>query len=438
MCNQTWSKDLIERFENEISQELMTFLETQDTAGAIGYCLKQIFSTDQQEVSELKVICYIVSTLNLISINPQNIAEYSQVAKKLEKLAKSLLEKNNIRAGKSRLSFVHGQLKQAMASVHKTEGNSWAALWESSMGLYLSRGSTNPFLPFQHLCFVTQAIDSGIPSRVMDLLNGLESKLPESFDRSGLRCLRVKALRLAGMHKELRAEMRSFENVKELQPKFVSAIQWEKAYSKAVLDGDHQPMHQLLFRSKNVELPASAYLKYALWMRAQGKKELCQMTPKVASIKRTIKKNEQIHAVDKRCLKVLQGIEDCYDTTLPIELRLRKVGGLMNYIENLDAEYKLLALAAVVRWLNPRQKQMAAIFYAEYTSLSCKMSDGECRDVLNLFQIDGDLTSIQPFYSRMHKRSEATELEEAKPRSAVSQALFSSVWDEMKGVTVAV
>lgn len=438
MSSQTWSQDLIERFENEISQELMTFLETQDTVGAIGYCLKQVFSTDERELNDLKVICYIVSTLNLISINPQNVAEYSQLAKKLEKLAKSLLEKNNVKAGKSRLSFIHGQLKQAMANVHKTEGNAWAALWESSMGLYLSRGSTNPFLPFQHLCFVTQAIDSGIPSRVMDLLQGLESKLPENFDRSGLRCLKVKALRLAGKHQELRKEMRSFDSVKELKPKFVSAIQWEKAFSKAVLEGEHQPMHQLLFRTKNAELPASAYLKYALWLRAQGKKDLCQMTPKVAAIKRTIKKNDQILAVDKRCLKVLQGIEDCYDTTLPIELRLRKVGGLMSYIENLDAEYKLLALAAIVRWLNPRQKQMAAIFYAEYTSLSCKMSDGESRDVLNLFQEDADLVSIQPFYSRMHKRNDANEAVEAKPRSAVNQALFSSVWNEMEGGTVAV
>jgi hypothetical protein len=428
MSTHLWSKALVHQYENEIAEELVTFIEEQRIEDAVTFCFNQIFGKEQDH-SELKLICYIIAALNMIAICPKRGHEYNQIAHKLEKYAKSLLEKNNVKSGKSKISFIHGQLKQAIANVHRTEGNGWSALWESSMGLYMSRGSANPFLPFQHLSFAMQAIDNGIPSRVLNLLGELKENLPHGLNLGNLMCLEVKALRLSGQHHKLVKVLSDLDQFEIDKPHLQGIVDWEKAYSQAILNKDSGSMHKLLFRDKEPTAPAYAYVKYAFWLRCQSSRELQQKTPKVAALKRWFKKLDQQNHSFKRHFKVLQGIEDSYDTTLPIEVRLRKVGTLMGYIENLDAEFRLLALAAIARWLSHRQKQMATIFHAEYTSLSLKMSDGYNRDVLNIFAQNDQLAEIEPFYSRMQKRIDNENHDEGNgPGSAAGKALFQSCW----------
>ena len=53
----------------------------------------------------------------------------------------------------------------------------------------------------------------------------------------------------------------------------------------------------------------------------------------------------------KKLFKVLSVIEDCHDTEISIVSRIQRVGKIMPLVESLDAEFKILATAAIVRWL---------------------------------------------------------------------------------------
>lgn len=398
---QGWSKDLIDRREKEIREELQLMLAEQDFASACQYCLNAVLSPQIDSSCELKLICYCIRALELIPQQSQGLTETSTIAKKIEKLAKGLLAKNKVKAGKSRIAFLHGQIKQAMAKIYQCEGDSWSALWDSSMGLYLSRGSSNPLLPQQHMDFINQAIDSGIPCHIIGLIDQLEEYTADQLDRRRLITLRIRANRLSARHQSLASDLSELKHLASLDRKVAASIQWEKDFSEMILTTKHQKVHELLFSKHCADIPVESYLKYTLWLRSQEKKELCKNAPKVSGLKRFLKRNHLLKASDKRCFKVLQGIEDAYDASLPIDIRLRKAGALMSQIEQLDSEYRLLALAAMVRWLLPRQRQMASIFQAEYTSLCLKMSDGASRDVLRLLPTEPSQNEISAFFSHL-------------------------------------
>ena len=189
-----WSISSIQETQEAIGSELLPYLQNETYLEGVQYCLHKILPLENNPLSDLSIICYIISTLNLVSYSEECASEYKNMVTKLEKVAKALLDKNNIKAGKSKLSFLHGQIKQGVASILKNDGDTWGALWESSLGLILSRGSANPVQPFQHLSFAGQTIDRGFPKRVMGIIEDMNLSMTTAHDRRQIELLKVSHL----------------------------------------------------------------------------------------------------------------------------------------------------------------------------------------------------------------------------------------------------
>lgn len=399
--DKSWTLEGIHLTQDRISKELSSYLQNDMYVQAVEYCLQKILPLDEKN-GDLTTVCYIISTLNLISFSKEASSEFKFLVVKLEKIAKALLDKNNIKAGKSKLSFLHGQLKQSMASILKSDGDTWGALWESSLGLFLSRGSANPILPFQHISFAIQTIDRGFPLRIMGILDEMDETLTSSYDKDHLMLLKIKALRLSGQHETCEQLIESLIDKQGPSDRLL----WERLFNRAILYGETRELHRFLFGKNRTKLEyIKAYFLYAFWIRSQPKKIYSKLCPKVASLKRYLKGHTG-SAKAKKLLKVLATIEEAYDSNIPIITRVNKIGRVMPIIETLEAEYRILALASIVRFFNQRQKQMASIFHGEYQSQSRKMSEGMNNDVFRLFMNAEDLQSIKPFYDKLHKEPE--------------------------------
>ncbi|SMF17355.1 hypothetical protein [Pseudobacteriovorax antillogorgiicola] len=417
-----WNLESIRKTQHEIGNELLPLVQNEKYVEGIELCLKNILPIEANTNSDLVTICYIISALNLISFSREANTEYRVLVLKLEKIAKSLLDKNNIKAGKSKLSFLHGQLKQGLAAILKNDGDTWGALWEASLGLYLSRGSANPVLPFQHLHLAIQTIDRGFPLRVSSILDDMEQSLTSPQDRHFLDLVRIKTLRLSGQHdKGMAIINRLIKDNGESD-----RLLWEKAYTNAIVNDETKELHRLLFGRNRKKLDYSeAYLKYCFWMRAQPKREFNKLCPKVSKLKRLLK-GYTSSTKFKKLFKVLTAIEECYDIHIPMISRVKKIGKIMPVIESLEAEYRILALAGIVRWMGQRQKQMAAIFHGEYQSLSLKMSEGTNIDIFKLFESNlNELEMIRPFYDTLHT---SPVQEEDDGLNTIDKALFRSLW----------
>ncbi len=424
-----WTVEAIHQTQDKISKELSSYLQNDMYVTAIEYCLEKILPLDDHN-DDLTTVCYIISTINLISFSKDASSEFKFLVAKLEKIAKALLDKNNIKAGKSKLSFLHGQLKQSMASILKSDGDTWGALWESSLGLFLSRGSANPILPFQHISFAIQTIDRGFPLRVMGILDEMDRTLSSTYEKDHLKFLKIKALRLSGQHEECEVIIDNLIATQGANDRLL----WEKYFNRAILYGETRELHRFLFgkhRTKNEY--SKAYFLYAFWMRAQPKKIYSKLCPKVASLKRTLKGFTN-SSKSKKLLKVLATIEEAYDSNIPIITRVNKIGRIMPIVETLEAEYRILALASIVRFFNQRQKQMASIFHGEYQCQSRKMSEGNNNDIFRLFHNAEDLRSIKPFYDKLHKEPEK---EIAVNYDPINKVLFRSTLQDHKTNTIA-
>ena len=225
-----WNQETIYQTQKTISDALKVMVQNEQYIEGIESCLNQVMPLDQSQLNDMEKVCYIIAAINLIPYSKEAKDKYGNLVIQLEKIAKGLLATNNIKAGKSKLSFLFGQLQQGLASILKNDGDNWGALWEASLGLYLSRGSANPILPFQHLHLAVQAIDRGLPGRVRVILDEMEQALVEPNDSLTVNLLRIKSLRLSGEHNACEALIDQQISVHGESER----LKWEKLYTRAI------------------------------------------------------------------------------------------------------------------------------------------------------------------------------------------------------------
>ena len=408
--NVIWTVESVTSLQKLVDSEIESFIMTNNLDAAIINCMNKVFS--QSENNDIKTITYIVATLKLISLTPKARKEFGSQVQELERLATMLLEKNRIKSGKSKLSFIYGQIKQAKSAISRNDGNTWSALWESSLGLYLSNGSANPQLPFQHINFVVQSINQGYPARSLEIIDELKDSSNSKNINTELSILKSKALKLSGKMEAATNELVDIEDLSKLQDR----VKFDYMFLNAVKKGETKELYQSLYgrNAKDWDYH-DGYLICAFWLMAQPSKVHAKLCPTMAIIKKKMKSSSR-NTRHNNLIKVLSTVLECHDASTPIVRRIEKVGMVMPIIETLEAEYKLLALAALLRFFNQRQKQFAAIFHAEYTALSNKLSEGQNSDVYKLFPSVKNLDTISPFYSTLQndieKEQEEYELSE--------------------------
>lgn len=423
----TWTTDSIEEMHRSISLNLLTFLEDGRQSEAVEYCMTQVMAEESGENDDLSRLCHIIAVLNLISESQELRKVFASTVGQLEKLADALLHKNNVKPGKSKLSFLHGQVKQEIAAISKSDGDVWGALWESGVGLMLSRGSSDPVLPQQHIKFAIHCIDHGLPLRVIPVLDEMLGHLKEGDKgHSNLAILKARAFRLSG---NLEIAEHVLDNMKS-QDKLNERYQWEKYFLRALRFGEVKELHRLLYkRNKPLFIDyQEAYLKHAFWLMAQSSKNEAKLCPKISVLKKQLKKQASQPRI-KKAMKVLSVIEECHDSGIPLNNRVKKVGAVMPTVMALEAEYRLLAFAALTRFFNQRQKQMASVFHSEYKGLALKMSESQCADTYDFFNNSLELEVIKPFYDSL--RGEQNTDKEETPDN-----VLEIDWDAIKKASV--
>lgn len=124
-----------------------------------------------------------------------------------------------------------------------------------------------------------------------------------------------------------------------------------------------------------------------LWIYSSKHRSLYDKLPKVDTLRKKMGSSTIQNFDHKPVVSLLRTIEDSYDQAIPLEIRLQKIGELLEKRNELPSiEYELLALGTALRVLiRHSQKMMAQLVCAEYGSLSSKLSLGTSRDILKIF-----------------------------------------------------
>jgi hypothetical protein len=93
----------------------------------------------------------------------------------------------------------------------------------------------------------------------------------------------------------------------------------------------------------------------------------------------------------KVALKTLEIFESLEDSEISFDIRLGLATQIAESSEKLDIETRLLAWAALLRWLHrSNQKHLALTVLEDYQSLNLRLTRGQHQDIFGL--IEGDLS----------------------------------------------
>ena len=427
--HKSWTQETIRDTRREVQASISHFIERSLLVEAASFCLDSVGSEQLQKNGDLSAFCYILAALDLLIESEQARRRFNQSISQLDQLADSLLRKNKIRPCKSKLSYLYGEVKWRLAQLMRNQGSGRHALWSSSLGLMLSRGSLEPLMPEQHLDYARHMIDQGLAGHVIGLLDELLERQVQCVD-SGLIekavTMKINAMRLSGRLTEAETFIDSLDEAARNSDQ----VLWEKYLLRAIKNGDFRDLHRFLFKKRKPTLLKypDAYLKYSFFLLAQPSKIEAKNRPKLTFLRKMLQESLSIPRY-REIFKILVLLEDCYDTDIPLMGRVKKVGSFLDQFAGIEAEYRIVIYAALARFFNQRQKQLASVFHSEYQAMSYKMSNGLSGDLYYFFANANELAVVRPFYDSLRGsradnameeyEGEKERLDEDEPRKVV-------------------
>jgi hypothetical protein len=303
----------------------------------------------------------------------------------LLKLGHGLLKKAGIEPCQSRLGFLYQDLHHVMSLVEQSAGDHISAAWQLGLAEHYAQktsGSEDDNFMMARAAQTGRLAD-GITAEAF--LRSIKGSIAESPWKSRAELERLRLLRLCNAFPE--AETLSRHLLCELSdPAAIKEVQWEEICRRAM---KLQCVDPLVFsvRKRKPHHEPSYVLEAFLWTRVTADKKWLGIFKKAKYLARNsaLKLKNLSHFF--KCVEV---IEDCYDTSIPISLRLERVGQMLHWLRLVNSiDKELLLLAAATRWLaRVKSFSLALITLDEYRAKSLRLTQGATNDVLGFL---GDL-----------------------------------------------
>lgn len=403
----TWDQDLIEREKRSIKASLDIVDITEDPASkwrVIRSALAELGEEDSS-VGRLRRFIYAISALihheRFGCLTPRDIAD-------LTDLAHTILKVQGIKPRESRLAGLYGDIHLIKSQIQRKEGNHWQAAWEQEFAWHLAGAQGSGGAGFQYLCMGNRALRLGQgPHALHRYYQALDETLTQEHrERTYLGLVQAYSLmgevdKAKSVSSEVRAEIKNEWIVQELG--------WFDLISHAKSSGDWSMV--LKATSKNGSHFLATYVvEAALWPLVIQTKAYMDRAPQLQSLRRN--KNLLIPKIGT-WYEVGVDLQACYDTEIPLSLRLRKVSAIVESRHGLaNVEQELLVLCAVARWLvRSKSHDLGYLVLEEYRSLSLKLSAGHTSDALGVMAdlISDEDALLKTFFSTHHSPFQAEQ-----------------------------
>jgi predicted unusual protein kinase regulating ubiquinone biosynthesis (AarF/ABC1/UbiB family) len=302
-------------------------------------------------------------------------------ARRVHQDAVLLLRTNGIKPGTSRLSFLYGRLVKALGEGLRRRGHLLPAICRVEVARHLTYRPTDEVAFDDAMSAAEMHLRLGNASLAIvnsSAAAGLARSIDES-KRAGL--VKVQALRLTGAATAAAEAMHAVELLGgDAAPEFA----WERVAGSMADPETAGAAAMRIFRERNMPLFVNLMTKLSLFAGRNRTTRLA--APKAVNLRRRQGVSERELADDRQLFGTIVGLDEAYDSVIPLADRLTKIGDLLDERSSLPTiEAELLLLAAAYRHaLHFMQPDLAQIYLAEYRGVCWRLTSGAQSDLLRL------------------------------------------------------
>lgn len=388
-----WRRADVEREKARVKAELDAVGEAEGPVRRLHAALSAIRRLESETGSKAMLSRFVYSVSALV----HHLHHGGLSARQIDALAElgdALLKIQGIKPQSSQLSFLYGDLHLVLSQIYRREGKVWDSTWEQLTSYYLSQRAPTGGLGFQAFTCANQAVRLGHgPLAETELERAWRLGVPAKV-KGRVLLERVKTYRLTGKVEEAERIAAAESGACELTEDEARELRWEAICRRVARDQDIRELVTSVRRGGEHHSPPYI-LEAFLWTRAVGSREWLTRLPKLRSLARHGEMNRRRNGLLYDCAMVL---ETAYDTEIPADFRLHRVGTLLHRTALLPTiDLELLLWAAIIRWLvRTRASRFASFALAEYRGRSLRLSGGSTRDVLGLLSDLDDYGSADP------------------------------------------
>ncbi|SMF24608.1 hypothetical protein [Pseudobacteriovorax antillogorgiicola] len=386
-AKEVWRKKTVEEVKLETKSLLDTIVANEGLDAKLDFIMNEIKELDLalDPMSFLKRFILIISALfhhmRFGGLNRKQIVD-------LTDMAYAILRVSGIKPGKSQVSFLYGELHLVLSEIHLSNGEFLEALWEQQISANLSN-DTPEMIATRELGMGIYSLRLGhshLANAYFDKAES-DSESQQTIMKSQLN--RVRSLRLASRRDAALKLCDQYMAQLDDNSPYRTELIWEKTCLEMIASENPLGLTKLCKRGQP-HYHTSYLLECFLWLRCLPSTQWFNKLPKLSSLAQYKEVRLKHYPI---LYAVCQAVEAAYDKEIPISSRLgtlKKVLPKLRSIRNIDKE--LLAWLAVTRWLHRnRYKDLAALTFHEYLSLSNRLSLNQSQDALG---VASDLTKI--------------------------------------------
>ncbi len=376
-----WTTMGISDIKKEIRDELEQYGANHGHPAKLRYIFQRLSDLSHSADSESLMRSFIY-TISALVHHLHHGGLQDRDIRRLEQLGRDCLRLQRIVPGRSKTSFLHGELHMGLSQVFAFEGNLWRASWDQLVAKLATRDEPIGGVALHEISMARRNLRLGFGQASLRHVDHAIEHAGSEAQKSGYSLVKVKVLRLSGQGEEAENLIKELVHSEGFTEDQRLELEWEKAWLRFSQSGDAREVMQMV--GANGKHQSGAFVGEAKMLAfSVPEREIAERISRVSTYFRRGVLTPSGLGVYYRCLAT---IEDSYDTGIPSNHRLDTVATMLEQSSGIiSIEKELLFLAAAARWLaRSNFRDFAAQVLCRYRALSWSLTSGRQADVLGV------------------------------------------------------
>ena len=378
-----WTQELADQLKAETRPRVHHLRDSMEPKGFLAEMLKLIHETSKSPdpADRLQCLIYIISTF--INCRQSSLIT-DKTAKRLEKLANTLLRLHRVTPHVSALGGLYGELYSAVGRYYRNVGAHRTAIWYQGLANRIAKSFQSKTLDYHLLISGNRWQRIGMMPDAAACFSEVVAKYPSSSHRTSVMIQLARQARWAGDAESFEKWTGAVAASTSDDPLTTAILAWEKQ-CRGVQKGETVGNLRAFAVTVDRAFRADFILDGVLWALGSNVAKEVDAWRKIVDDHK-----EDFHRVeDDRVVKVIRTLLKYYASPLKgtsIEDRIHSIGMLLPLADSaLTVERELLCLLALARWLHRNKDQeLKAVVMARYRQLSTHVTQGLADDALGI------------------------------------------------------
>ncbi len=378
-----WTVSDIDAVKKETRSELEQYATAHGQRAKLKYIFQRVNELSESTDSDslLRTFVYVISAL-IHHLRQGGLQE--REIERLAHIGRNCLRLQGVVPGRSKTSFLHGELHMALSQVFAHEGNLWRASWDQLVAKLATRDEPVGGIVFHELSLGRRNLRLGYGDATLRNFSTAVQHAIGEEQQILCKISLAKALRLTGRRDDAASIVADLLRCEALTDEQRVELEWEVAWGRLAEQKQLRELVQMVGPKGRHQ--SGAYVSEAkLASFAVQEREFEARFARVSTYKSRGVMTPSGLGVFFHCLVA---IEDCYDKGIPSTNRLDTVANLLEQSSSIvSIEKELLFLAATARWLaRSNFREFSIQVLSRYRSLSWSLSSGRNADVLGIVE----------------------------------------------------